>query len=155
MGMPMFLTNKRLFCEWSMKLVTSNSYPQQCYSGICKKKVMQHWQHTSKIIDHWVVVLRVSRPSVISQMKVCWGDWRKVMKQCNNTQWSFLFLVTALWSTYHWTLTMIVGRIHFCFEKEMKKDEEENERGRDRERRLRAANPKSFLRFCRTWTKRA
>ena len=43
----------------------------------------------------------------------------------------------------------------FCIEKERKWDEGENERGRNRERRLRAANPKSlFLRFCRTWTKR-
>ena len=31
---------------------------------------------------------------------------------------------------------------HFCIEKERKQDEEENERGRDRERRLGAANPK-------------
>ena len=38
--------------------------------------------------------------------------------------------------------------------KERKWDEEENERRRDRERWLRAANPKSlFLRFCRTGTK--
>ena len=31
---------------------------------------------------------------------------------------------------------------NFGFEKERKSDEEENERGGDRERRLRAANPK-------------
>ena len=37
-----------------------------------------------------------------------------------------------------------------CIKKERKKDEEENERGSDRGRRLQAANPKShFLRFCR------
>ena len=36
-----------------------------------------------------------------------------------------------------------VGMSSFCFEKERKLDEEENERGRDRERRLRATNPKS------------
>ena len=32
-----------------------------------------------------------------------------------------------------------------CFEKEGKQDEEENERGRDRERWLQAANPKSLF----------
>ena len=41
----------------------------------------------------------------------------------------------------------LTGSNNFCFEKDRKWDEEENKRGRDRERRLRAANLKSLFFF--------
>ena len=55
--------------------------------------------------------------------------------------WRFL----PNWQILFCTKTLQLCSIHFCFEKERKLDEEENERGRDRERRLRAANQKSLF----------
>ena len=47
--------------------------------------------------------------------------------------------------SFAWRAQQAVKNTHFCIEKERKKDEEQNERGRDRERRLRAANLKSLF----------
>ena len=50
------------------------------------------------------------------------------------------------WNFSHGNLGQcVLHRGDFCFEKERRQDKEENKRGRDRERRLRAANPKTYI----------